>query len=207
MPAAVIPLDYVAEVLQESGERYYISEYIWKNSGGNCTYRKGEETYEEDAKKFVNEKFSKYNWWHNKHSDFWTFVDDTNKETFEFEWNKITIQVEINHFGYSLQRNGGTHHHAWELRTKGNKLSFVKLCKEECKQAKYASIVNPDVKRLPYDGILTTQGNIPLPITSTGFTSGHIVKRDPFDYIKVNELKEYLLEELGDPPEQGDLFS
>ena len=184
MSLPVIPLDYVAEVLQESGERFYISEYIWKKSGGDCTYRKGEETYEKDAKKFINEKFSKYNWWHNKHSDFWTFVEDANKETFEFEWNKITIQVKITHFGYCLQRNGGTHHHAWELQTKGNKLSFVKM----------------------ENGVYTTEGVTPLPITSTGFTSGHILKRDPFDYIKANELKEFLLEELGDPPSQGELF-
>ena len=181
----VIPLDYVAETLKESGERFYISEYIWKNSGGNCTYRKGEETYEEDAKKFVNEKFSKYNWWHNKHSDFWTFVDKTNEETFEFEWNKIIIDVKINHFGYCLQINGGTHHHTYEFKARGNKVEFVKQ-----KNSLYHLV-----------------DTIPLPNTSTGYRSGHIIKRDPFDYIKANELKEYLLEELGDPPEQGDLFS
>ena len=71
MPLPIIPLDYVAEVLNESGKRFYISEYIWSKHGGNCKYRKGEETYEEDANKFVHEKFSKYNWWHNKHSNFW----------------------------------------------------------------------------------------------------------------------------------------
>ena len=41
-----IPLDYVAEVLNESGKRFYISEYIWSKHGGDCKYRKGEETYE-----------------------------------------------------------------------------------------------------------------------------------------------------------------
>jgi len=185
MPLPIIPLDYVAEVLNESGKRFYISEYIWSKHGGDCKYRKGEETYEEDANKFIHEKFSKFNWWHNKHSNFWTFVDGTNEETFEFEWNKIIIDVKINHFGFCIQRNGGTHHHAWELQTKGNKLSFVKM----------------------ENGVYTTEEVTPLPITKTGFRSVHVLKRDPFDYIKANELKEYLLEELGDPPEQGDLFS
>ena len=32
------------------------------------------------------------------------------------------------------------------------------------------------------------------------------MRRDASDYIKANELKEYILSELGEPPAQGDLF-
>ena len=65
MPLPTIPLDYVAEVLNESGKRFYISEYIWSNNGGDCKYRKGEETYEEDANKFVHDMLATFfNWSH-----------------------------------------------------------------------------------------------------------------------------------------------
>ena len=180
-----IPLDYVAEVLNESGKRFYISEYIWSKHGGDCKYRKGEETYEEDANKFVHEKFSKYNWWHNKHSNFWTFVDGTNEETFEIEWNKITIDVKINHFGYYLQKNGGSHHHEYSYQARGNKVEFVKQ----------------------KNGIYHAVDTIPLPTTSTGYRSGHIIRKDASEYIKANELRDYILSEIGEPPAQGDLFS
>tara|TARA_A100001515_G_scaffold39276_1_gene30928 strand:+ start:138 stop:695 length:558 start_codon:yes stop_codon:yes gene_type:complete len=184
MPSPIIPLDYVAEVLNESGKRFYISEYIWNTNGGDCKYRKGEETYEEDAKKFVHEKFCKYDWWHNKHSNFWTFVDGTNEETFEIEWNKITIDVKIVHFGYIVQANGGSHHHCYEYKARGNEVEFVKQ----------------------KNGLFYAQDTIPLPTTSTGYRSGHIIRRDASQYIKANELKEYILSELGEPPAQGDLF-
>ena len=180
----IIPLDYVAEVLNESGKRFYISEYKFTNDG-KCKYLKGEETYEEDANKFVHEKFSKYNWWHNKHSNFWTFVDGTNEETFEIEWNRITIDVKIKHFGYCLQKNGGSHHHEYSYEARGNKVEFVKQ------------------KNGIYDAVDT----IPLPTTSTGYRSGHILRRDASEYIKANELRDYILSELGEPPAQGDLFT
>ena len=185
MPSPIIPLDYVAEVLNESGKRFYISEYIWGKNGGNCKYRKGEETYEEDANKFVHEKFSKYNWWHNKHSTYWGFVENTNVETFEIEWNRVTIDVKIEHFGYCLQKNGGSHHHCYEYQARGNKVKFVKQ----------------------KNGLFYAEDTIKLPTTSTGYRSGHIMRRDASDYIKANELKEYILSELGEPPAQGDLFT
>tara|TARA_Y100000361_G_scaffold3429_1_gene2993 strand:+ start:1249 stop:1803 length:555 start_codon:yes stop_codon:yes gene_type:complete len=180
-----IPLDYVAEVLNESGKRFYISEYIWSKHGGDCKYRKGEETYEKDAKKFVHEKFSKFNWWHNKHSNFWTFVDGTNEETFEIEWNKITIDVKIIHFGYIVQANGGSHHHCYEYKARGNQVEFVKQ----------------------KNGLYHAVDTIPLPTTSTGYRSAHVIRRDASKYIKANELRDYILSELGEPPAQGDLFS
>ena len=185
MPSPIIPLDYVAEVLNESGKRFYISEYIWSNNGGKCKYRKGEETYEEDANKFVHEKFSKYNWWNNKHSTYWGFVEGTNIETFEIEWNRITIDVKINHFGYCLQKNGGSHHHEYSYQARGNKVEFVKQ----------------------KNGLYHAVDTIPLPTTSTGYRSAHILKRDASEYIKANELRDYILSELGEPPAQGDLFT
>ena len=185
MPLPTIPLDYVAEVLNESGKRFYISEYIWSKHGGDCKYRKGEETYEEDANKFIHEKFSKYNWWHNKHSNFWTFVDGTNEETFEIKWNKITIDVKIKHFGYCLQKNGGSHHHEYSYQARGNKVEFVKQ----------------------KNGLYHAVDTIPLPTTSTGYRSGHVIRRDASEYIKANELRDYILSELGEPPAQGDLFT
>ena len=35
-----------------------------------------------------------------------------------------------------------------------------------------------------------------------GYRSGHIMRKDASDYIKANELKEYILGELGEPPAQ-----
>jgi hypothetical protein len=180
-----IPLDYVAEVLNESSKRFYISEYIWSKNGGDCKYRKGEETYEEDANKFVHEKFSKYNWWQNIHSTYWGFAEGTNIETFEIEWNRITIDVKIKHFGYCIQKNGGSHHHEYSYNARNNKVEFVKQ------------------KNDLYHAVDT----IPLPTTSTGYRSGHILRRDASKYIKANELRDYILSELGEPPAQGDLFS
>ena len=180
-----IPLDYVAEVLNESGKRFYISEYIWSNNGGDCKYRKGEETYEEDANKFVHEKFSKYNWWQNIHSTYWGFAEGANIETFAIVWNRITIDVKIRHFAYSLEKNGGSHHHEYSYNARNNKVEFVKQ------------------KNDLYHAVDT----IPLPTTSTGYRSGHILRRDASEYIKANELRDYILSELGEPPAQGDLFS
>jgi hypothetical protein len=207
MPLPTIPLDYVAEVLNESGKRFYISEYIWSKNGGKCKYRKGEETYEEDANKFVHEKFSKYNWWHNKHSTYWGFVEGTNIETFEIEWNRITIDVKINHFGYCLQKNGGSHHHAYEYQVRGYNTSFVRLERQECKQHTYLKTLNPDHEIPTYNNIYTVEEKTPLPTTRTGYFSSHILKRDASEYIKANELRDYILSELGEPPAQGDLFT